>query len=86
MDNQEMKLFEEFVNRSTKHLVGVLMKRLELLAEKHNNLNIKQYQIIIKNEIKERVYENGRELMVVLNAFDKGVKFISAPVTPKKEV
>lgn len=79
MDTKELKLLEDFVDRSSKYLVGVLMKRLEILADKNKHLTIEQYQSILKNEIKERVYENGRELKVILNAFDKGVKFI----TPK---
>lgn len=78
MKNEELKQLKEFVNLSTKHLVGVLMKRLEILAEENKGLTVKQYQSILKSEIKERIYENNRELEVVFNAFDKGVKFIVA--------
>ena len=79
MKNEELKQLKEFVNLSAKHLVGVLMKRLEILAEENKGLTVKQYQSILKSEIKERIYENNRELEVVFNAFDKGCKFIVAP-------
>jgi len=81
MKNEELKQLKEFVSLSTKHLVGVLMKRLEILAEENKGLTVNQYQNILKSEIKERIYENGRELEVVFNAFDKGVKFTIAPRT-----
>jgi len=60
---------DELIDKSSKSLVGRIMKRFEIFEDKK----------IIKASIKELVYENYRTLKEYITTFDKGVKFITIP-------
>ena len=57
---------EEVTTIWAKGLVGQVMKRFEILAQKDD----------IKKEVKELIYENIRDLKSLLKAFSSGVTFI----------
>ena len=63
---------DDALNSCFNGLVGEQCKRFEILTDLAQ----------IKKDCKELVHEKKRELKAVLNAFDKGVKFI-APKTQK---
>lgn len=71
---KELRISEEFLdqilNQQAKTLVGVAMKRFELTSD----------TTLLKNEMKELIYENYRSLKTLLKSFNCGVKFI----TPSK--
>lgn len=83
MDEKEIKFLLEIVDRSSSHLVGVLLKRLDLLDNQH--LSVAQYRDIFKAELKEHIYENGRVFKALIKSYNSGVKFI-APKQIKKSV
>jgi len=60
---------DEAVSRSSKALVGMVMKRFELCDNKET----------IKKEVKELIYENYRELKENLKSFNCGVRFYTRP-------
>jgi hypothetical protein len=56
---------DELMTEWTKCVMGQCMKRFEL----HNN------DTVLKKEIKELIYENSRDLKVLIRSFSCGVKF-----------
>jgi hypothetical protein len=67
---------EELINQNSRTLVGILIKRIELLE--NNNLTFNQIKNIYKSLVKEEVYENARGLLKLLRAnIDIGAKLIS---------
>ena len=75
MNEKEIKFLLDSVDRSSSHLVGVLLKRLELLDNKH--LSVSQYRDIFKAELKEHIYENGRVFKALIKSYNCGVEFIA---------
>jgi len=74
---KEYKVSEEFlddlISKSSKSLVGIVMKRFEVLEDKE----------AIKASVKELIYENYRNFKELLKSFSFGVKFISKPKDKK---
>ena len=70
---EEIKLTEKFLDdillKTSRSLVGIIMKRFEILENKED----------IKKSVKELIYENARTIKDLIKSFDCGVKF----VTPK---
>lgn len=69
MDKYEIseKFLEDALEKSSRSLVGTIMKRFEIFKDKN----------AVKASIKELIYENFRNLKNILKSFDNGVKFIS---------
>jgi len=69
----ELKKLNEFIDNSSRTLVGTLLKRIELL-EKENALNPNIYKALVK----ELIYENARNLKKLLEVYTTigTVKFI----------
>jgi len=65
------KYLEEVIEKSSRALVGMVMKRFEIFKDKED----------IKSSIKELIYENYRNLKGLIKSFSNGVKFI----TPKEQ-
>ena len=61
------KFLDEAVDKSSRSLVGTIMKRFEIFEDKN----------AIKVSIKELIYENYRNLKEILKSFNNGVKFVS---------
>lgn len=69
--NISEEYLKEAIDSCFNSLVGEQCKRFEILTDLPQ----------IKKDCKELVHEKKRELIAILNAFDKGVKFI----TPKTQ-
>lgn len=71
---EEYILNEQFVEnilkQSSRSLVGKACKRFEIIEDRE----------ILKNELKELIYEHYRDLKSSLKCFSIGIKFVS----PKK--
>ncbi len=65
------KYLDEIVEKSSRSLVGMVMKRFEIFENKED----------VKSAIKELIYENYRNLKGLIKSFSNGVKFI----TPKNK-
>lgn len=63
------KFLDEAIDKSSRSLVGTIMKRFEIFEDKN----------AIKASIKELIYENYRSLKEVIKSFNTGIKFISKP-------
>lgn len=61
------KFLDEIINKCSKSLVGITMKRFEIHDNKEE----------IKREIKELIYESYRNLKNLIKSFDTGIKFIT---------
>lgn len=59
------KYLDEVINKSSKALVGMIMKRFEIFEDKED----------IKREIKELVYEHYRALKELIKSFSFGLEF-----------
>ena len=72
MENKkEIIISEEFLNeaitQSSKRLVGVILRRFEVLEDKD----------AIKSAVKELIYEQYRQFREILNSYSFGVKFVT---------
>jgi len=67
MDNNELVKINQLIDSNARVLVGTIMKRFEILDNKED----------IKKAIKELIYENYRNIKVVIKSFSMGVTFIS---------
>lgn len=65
---------DEIIKKSSRSLVGTLLKRIEVLEEQ-KTLTSELY----KSLIRELVYENYRQLKALIQSFSSGVKFINKP-------
>ncbi len=63
------KYLDEIIDKSSRSLVGTVMKRFEIFKEKEE----------IKSSIKELIYEHYRNLKGLIQAFSTGVRFTSKP-------
>jgi len=61
------KFLEEIIKKSSQSLVGMAMKRFEILEDKE----------AIKVSIKELIYENFRNFKALVESFSFGVEFKS---------
>lgn len=82
MDKKNIKIVHEFIDNSSRILVGTLCKRVELL-EKEKVLTPALYKSIVK----ELIYENSRRLKDLLEVyFCVGtIKFKEKPKDSSKE-
>jgi len=75
---EEYKISEKFLDgileRTSKTLVGILCKRVEVL-EKNNTLSPKLYKDIVK----EHIYEYARYIKALIKSFNDGVEFKTKP-------
>jgi hypothetical protein len=58
---------DEILTENSKCLVGIILKRLEVLEEERG-LSIEQYKSLFKNLTKEIIYENSRYLKKLIKA------------------
>ena len=63
------KFLNDAISESAKALVGIVMKRFEILDNKDD----------IKKAIKELIYENHRNLKGLIKSFSCGVVFKTKP-------
>ena len=61
------KYLDEIIDKSSRALVGMVMKRFEIFKNPED----------VKSAIKELIYENYRNLRGLIKSFSTGVKFIS---------
>jgi hypothetical protein len=77
---EEYRVSEEYLNKImekwSRILVGLVMKRFEILDDKK----------AIKSDVKELIYENTRILKELIESFDLGIRFISKPNEQTKSV
>lgn len=67
--NISEKFLNEILSKSSRGLVGTLMKRFEVIKDRE----------ALKASVKELIYENHRTLRELIISFNSGVKFISQP-------
>lgn len=70
----ELKKLYEFIDDSSRILVGTLLKRIEVL-EKENALNPNIYKAITK----ELIYENARNLKKLIEVYTTVGKIVFKP-------
>ena len=61
INKKELENIYDLIDEEARGLVGILMKRLEIL-EKQENLSLSQLKSLYKSLIKENVYEQSRVL------------------------
>jgi len=72
---------ENILNENSKSLVGLLLKKLEILDG--NNLNFEQIKNLYKSLIKEQIYENNRFLLKLIRTNFETGKIVFRQNTPK---
>ena len=61
------KFLDDTITQCSKRLVGLVMRRFEILEDKE----------AIKASVKELIYENGRFFKEIVNSFSFGIKFVA---------
>ena len=65
--NISKKFLDDIINKCSKRLVGLVMKRFEILEDKE----------AIKASVKELIYENGRIFKELIYSYEYAVKFVT---------